>query len=364
MKCVNSFNEWDPLEEIIVGNGFPAELPSDNIGFKFFFHDNLLGKDGAMYAGRWYLEKRFIEELREDLEAFVELLKQRNICVKRPKEPVGPHEVKTLCWSSSNYPALNVRDLTLIVGNEIIETSVLARWRQFENDYLKHLFLDYFKRGAKWTAAPRPLSTDKSIDYSRVEKNPEIKKYFDLLKKNEHDRLDCGIEIMFDAANCIRMGDVIMFNAPTEHERLGAEWLQRHLGKKYKIWTVNIFDNHIDSLFLPIRPGLAILTLPIKHKLPEQLKKWDIVYVPSLLEPHKTPDYMPLASEKIFCNLLSLSPNEVLCQPEYYNILSEKLRPYKIDVIPNRLRHSRLFGGGHHCLTLDVRRKGKLESYF
>lgn len=364
MNIVNSHNEWDKLEEVVIGCGFPTEFPTDELTFNFFFHDNIFGTQGTKSAGRWKLDKRFSNELREDLDKFSEILTSRGITVKRPKEPLGLQQIKTLCWVSSNYPALNVRDLTMIVGNEIIETPVVARWRQFENDYMRHLFIDYFKQGAKWTCAPRPLCTDNSIDYSRVEQTDGAKQFYDSLKKKEHDYLDCGVEVVFDAANCMRMGDVIMFNAPTEHERLGAKWLQQHLGDKYKIWVVNIFDNHIDSLFLPIRPGLAVITLPIIHKLPEPLQKWDFIQVPPLINPHVTPDYMPLASEKIFCNLLSLSPNEVICQPEYYDLLAPKLKPYNVDVTPIRLRHSRLFGGGHHCLTLDIRRNSKLESYF
>jgi N-dimethylarginine dimethylaminohydrolase len=35
-----------------------------------------------------------------------------------------------------------------------------------------------------------------------------------------------------------------------------------------------------------------------------------------------------------------------------------------LDVLPLKLRHSRMMGGGFHCVTLDIRRKGTLERYF
>jgi N-dimethylarginine dimethylaminohydrolase len=35
-----------------------------------------------------------------------------------------------------------------------------------------------------------------------------------------------------------------------------------------------------------------------------------------------------------------------------------------IEVIPLKLRHSRMMGGGFHCVTLDTRRRGAMESYF
>lgn len=364
MNVVNSFNEWDPLEEIIVGNGFPAELPFDDITFKLFFHDNIYGNKNTSFSDRWKISPKIIETHNYDIEQFVKLLKDNNINVRRPKTPANTVITKTLCWSSTNYPALNVRDLTLIIGNEIIETPVSARWRQFENDYMKDIFLEYFKKGAKWTSAPRPLVTDNSYDLSRIYKTEGAKEYYNSLKFKYKNYLDCGVEIMFDAANCIRLGDTILFNAPTEHERLGAEWLRRHLEGSFKVWEVNIADNHIDSVFLPLRPGLALLTQDIISKLPEQLQKWEFIMVPSEYNSEEKLEYLPIASQKIYCNILSISPNKIICMPEYYNILRDKLRKYNIEVIPNKIRYSRLFGGGHHCLSLDVRRKGEKESYF
>jgi hypothetical protein len=35
-----------------------------------------------------------------------------------------------------------------------------------------------------------------------------------------------------------------------------------------------------------------------------------------------------------------------------------------IDVIRLKLRHSRMLGGGFHCITLDIRRAGTLQQYF
>jgi len=364
MNIVNSHNEWDTLEEVIVGNGFPEKIPIDDISFKLFFHDNIFGKSTSYFSERWGLCSKIIDNHNEDLNNFVELLKQNNITVKRPKIPTGLKKIKTLGWNSMNYPALNVRDLTLIIGDTIIETPVSARWRQFENDYLKHHFLDYFKKGAKWITAPRPIATDNSYDFSDVYKTQGAEQFYNNLKTKFNHELDCGYEIMFDAANCQRLGDVILFNATTENEILGLKWLSNTLGSSYKVWQCNITDHHIDSVFLPLKPGLAIISLDIIDKLPKQLQKWDFIKVPERLNADNNINYVPLASEKIYCNVLSLSQEKIICLPEYYNILSSKLRPYNIEVIPSQIRYSRLFGGGHHCLTLDIRRNSKLECYF
>lgn len=361
---VNSYNEWGTLREVILGSGFPSQLPYNDITFRLFFHDNIYGDKNSYYADRWVLNPRITDEHNEDLNNLVDLLKNNNVSVLRPKTPATLKATKTLCWSSTNYPALNVRDLTMIVGDKIIETPVAARWRQFENDYLKHIFLDFFKNGASWITAPRPLVTDNSYDMTRVYKTAKAKEYYESLKTKYTQELDCGVEIMFDAANCMRLGNTILMNAPTEHEKLGAKWLQQVLGEKYRVWVVDITDHHIDSVFLPLRPGLALITLDIKDKLPKQLQSWDFIHVPAELSATSSTGFIPLASEKIYCNILSLSPERIICMPEYYEILQSKLKKYKIEAIPNRIRYSRLFGGGHHCLTLDTNRDSVLEDYF
>jgi glycine amidinotransferase len=110
-------------------------------------------------------------------------------------------------WESTIHPALIVRDLTIVIGNEIIGTPASCRWRYFENEYLKHLFLEYFKAGCKWTQVPRPIMTDSSFDLSYFRANKDAyNEYKELIKSNP---LDCGHEIMFDAANIIDRKSVV-----------------------------------------------------------------------------------------------------------------------------------------------------------
>ena len=60
--------------------------------------------------------------------------------------------------------------------------------------------------------------------------------------------------------------------------------------------------------------------------------------------------------------MLSLDENRVLVNEEFTTLIRE-LENRQFTPIPIRLRHRRLFGGGIHCLTLDVRRRGELEDY-
>ena len=363
-SIVNSHNEWDQLEEVIVGNGFPTDLPLLDYSFKLFFHENLY--NGKHYEfGNQTINKKHCEEHSEDLEKFVDLLKTLNVIVKRPKKPNRICNVKTPVFDSTIHPALNVRDMAMVVGDTIIESPPTCRYRYFENNLLHHLFLDYFKKGGKWLHAPKPLMTDNSFDLSWIEESTGRQHYNDIKQKENY--YDCGYEIMFDAANCMRLGSHILMNVVNENQRLGAQWLQNTLGNKYKILTAPLADSHIDSSFLPLKPGLAIITKEfIRDKLPKELQTWDLVYIPMRERSKQEIDKqcIKLASPRIELNVFSISKELIVCHPQYEKVLNYKLRKYNIEAIGTPFRHCEIFSGAHHCTTLDIRRKSKYENYF
>jgi glycine amidinotransferase len=362
---VNSHNEWDQLTEVIVGDGFSSKLPVLDYSFRLFFHDNLWELRDYQF-GDEFVTKRHVEEHAEDLDKFVTLLKSLNVEVKRPKVPKKIHKVSTPAWSSTIHPALNVRDMAMIVGDTIIESPPSQRYRYFENQLLSHLFLEYFKQGAKWIHAPKPVMTDNSFDMSYIDDVTGETGYYDKFKSDDH-YLDCGHEIMFDAANCIRMGAHILMNVSNENQWLGAKWLQQAVGDKYTVWPVPLTDSHIDSTILPLRPGLAIVMKPdIKDKLPKPLQSWDLIYIP--MRNRSLADFeaqnLKLASPRIELNVLSVSPELIICHPQYESELNNRLKKYKIEAIGSPFRHCEIFSGAHHCTTLDVNRKSKYENYF
>lgn len=366
MSLVNSHNEWDTLREVIVGSGIPENLPAIDFTFKLHFHDNIHGKRVGE-PNQEYITKKMVHEHSVDIENFVTLLKSLGIRVKRPEVPETIERTKTLCWESSTHPSLNCRDMCMVVGDMIIESPPTCRWRYFENDYLKKIFLQYFKQGARWISSPKPLLTDSSFDINFFKhSHPDV--YDQYHRQASGHSLDCGHEILFDAANCMRMGTHILMNVSNENQRLGAQWLRDILGKKYTVMECNICDNHIDSEFLPIRPGLALVTLPeLKTKLPQQLQSWDMIHVPEIYDTmykYKNVTTSPLASPKIDYNILSIAPDALICSPECERVLGKVLKKYKIDVIPSRMRHADIFAGGHHCITIDTIRDGDLENYF
>ncbi|OON15764.1 hypothetical protein X801_08429 [Opisthorchis viverrini] len=62
-------------------------------------------------------------------------------------------------------------------------------------------------------------------------------------------------------------------------------------------------------------------------------------------------------------NVLMLDPERVLVE-KGETAIHEMYRRIGITPIPVALRHANSIGGSFHCWTSDIRRRGKLESYF
>ena len=60
------------------------------------------------------------------------------------------------------------RDILIVVGDEIIEAPMAWRSRFFEYRAYRPLLKEYFKRGAKWTTAPKPLMSDDLYDQVNI----------------------------------------------------------------------------------------------------------------------------------------------------------------------------------------------------
>jgi N-dimethylarginine dimethylaminohydrolase len=62
-------------------------------------------------------------------------------------------------------------------------------------------------------------------------------------------------------------------------------------------------------------------------------------------------------------NVFSINPHQVVVDRDQTGLI-RLLEKQGLDVIPLKLRHAKMLGGGFHCVTLDIRRTGSLERYF
>lgn len=352
---VSTYNEWDPLEEVIVGTPYHLDYHDDR-SFRIFFFLNrsTMNSSGTMRKIR--PSNQMKEECLEDLAGLTEIFTKFGVTVKRPEIFDHVPIVQSPYWKAPMGHALMSRDLFLVIGDEIIETPPMVRARYFEAELYKELFTDYFQRGAKWTVVPKSRLLDHNFDTSFVRR----------LGFNEDPSKPPFYEIMFDGAQVLRLGKDLVFNVSSENHRMGARWLERHLGDTYRVHHTEITDTHIDGEVLPLRPGVLLVRDAVDlDRLPEPLRKWKIIRYEWLDRPIEIPqDGVPLlASQSIGMNVLSLDQRHVLVQDIQVPLMRD-LEKNGFTPVPCRWRHGRSLGGGFHCVTLDIRRKGGLEDYF
>lgn len=343
---VSSHNEWDPLEEIIVGRAENAQFPEIDrslfaVEFMDYYDDPAQIPIGAFPA-------QVIDETAEDLEILCQTLSQLGVAVQRPAVVDHSRHFATPYWDSAGIYNYCPRDLILVVGDLIIETPAALRSRYFEVFSYRSILQGYFLHGARWVSAPKPLLLDDSF----------------IPRGRPEERL-ADIEPIFDAANILRLGRDLLFLVSSSGNRLGIKWLQSLLGDKYRVWGCeNLYAaTHIDSTLSLLRPGLVLLNPArvTESTVPEPLRRWDKIWCPEMVDTGYI-GAQPYSSVWVGMNLLMINPNLAIVEKSQRPLI-EVLTQHGIEVVPLPLRHSRTLGGGFHCVTLDVRRNGVLEDY-
>jgi N-dimethylarginine dimethylaminohydrolase len=393
VKKINSHNEWDKLEEVIVGTAEgtkavltwtkPGPIPQDAL--------EKAQKLAAEACPKW-----FLDEIAEDLQGLCDAITKFGAKVYRPDVYDLSKMYATPHWSSTSNNIYNTRDLHLVVGNTVVESPSPLKSRYFEATALYKIFYQYLKNGGfRWISGPKPqLTGDVLTPYFRDENarklTAEDVRYQELtggrlekLHKLSED------EILFEAANTVRMGKDLLYLVSSSGNYLGAQWLQSVLGDEYRVHTTeDIYrSSHIDSTVMCLRPGLVMLnsTRVSEKNCPPIFNKWEKLYFGDVA-PTSQPelDFQKnvrdriikelatlgfetnlgeMASPWVGMNLLSLDPNTVLVDERQVN-MTKMLEKHKFTVIPVRMRHIYTQGGGLHCATLDTVRASKLESYF
>lgn len=348
MSQVWSCNEWDPLEEVIVGNPLGARFPHADPSTRLAeYPDRPLNE---IPQGRF--PEQIIDEAEEDLQAFISVLQARDIVVTRPDDWPHEHTISTPHWQSQGYYAYCPRDVLLVIGDMVIETPNVIRGRSLETGAYRRLLMDFHEAGAKWFSAPKPLLEDTLFQFDPEAPTPG------------------NAEPAFDAANVLRFGRDLLYLVSATGNELGGHWLQRILGDEFRVHFLKdvYYGSHIDSTLVALRPGL-VLANPERlsmETIPDFLKDWEIIFSPPMENQERfDPDYLQRAigSEWIDMNLFSLGPDTVVVDSDQIALIS-LLESKGLEVIPLKLRHSRMLGGGFHCVTLDTRRRGAMESYF
>jgi glycine amidinotransferase len=348
-EVVCSHNEWDSLEEVIVGILPGAAVPPLHCCYEASLPDEAL-PFFQRRGGTRFTHGELAIAARE-LDEFARLLEAEGVVVKRPEALDYSRPFRTPDWEASAglYSAMP-RDLLLVVGDQIVEAPLAWRCRYFEIDAYRPLLKSYFAHGARWLAAPRPTLSDDQFDARWSSDGREW-------VTTEH-------EPTFDAADFVRCGEDIFCQRSHVTNLFGIQWLARALGPKYRVHQIAVNDPHamhIDATFVPLRPGTLLIHPERMIELPPMFKGWDVLVAPPPELPSSWPMYM--SSTWVSMNVLMLDESRVFVE-RHETPLRALLERAGFECIPVDFRHVFSFGGGFHCVTLDVRRRGTLQSYF
>jgi len=300
---ISSWNEYDPLKRIIVGDATHANWPVYDPVFRAE-EQNTLWKETPLPSGP--VPQWIIDETNEDLSQLCATLTAHGVEVLRP-DPLN-FQVHDGLY---NYCP---RDRLIVHGGIIINPAMMYPCRDMEYQC-----------------------------------------YIDVLEEAEHIiHMPRDKGMVLDAANILRVAkDRWLFLESASGNRAAYDWLCNQV-PDVEIELCNFYAGvHIDSTIVALREGLVLLngSRVNETNCPRAFAGWEKIYVDEV-EPQGFYEY-PYASKWIALNMLSVDPNTVICdarQTRLHDVLDAK----GIKVIPLELRHSRTLGGGFHCVTLDL----------
>ncbi|WP_225993267.1 hypothetical protein [Actinomadura rudentiformis] len=334
---MSSYNEWDPLEEVIVGTAIGSAIPRESeqmicSTMPAQWQEMFLSKGGTPFPGE------VVDAAQAELDQLAQVLRDMGVRTRRPE---------ALDWSRrGGFTSAMPRDCLLVVGASIIEAPMAWRSRQGETAAYRSILAEYADGGAVWVSAPRaePWELEPGTGPWAINEAAPA----------------------FDAADFVRVGRDIVGQLSHVTNRAGVRWLRSYLGSDYTVTVLDVDDPHamhIDATVLPLRPGLALVN-------PERISagtleespfaRWDKLVMDEPRPPGPVPRYM--TSGWIAMNVLSVSPECVIvdaCDTD----LARRLHAHGLEVVPIPFQHVNAIGGSFHCATVDIRRRGSRESY-
>jgi len=302
---ISTFNEWDPLKRVVVGDASFANWPTQDKVFRSEA-ERTLWKETPLPSGP--VPQHIINETNEDLNQLCRTLGQLGVKVDRPAT-----------YDFQRYDGLYnycPRDRFLVYGSTIIDTPMMYPCRDQEYGSYIHI-----------------LNKSRSIIHMR----------------REHG-------MVLDAANILRLNDTWLFLESDSGNRAAYDWLVARF-PEVKIELCNFYAGvHIDSTIVPLREGLVMLNASRVNEsnCPRAFDSWEKIWVTDVV----AQDFYqyPYASKWIALNMLVVDPHTVIVDRNQTDLI-KTLESYSFTVIPLELRHSRTLGGGFHCVTLDLLRE-------
>ena len=358
MKRPSVHTNWDPLEEIWLGDVWPSH-----------FYDDI--KDGRVREA-WH---QITEWTKEDLNIIQKKLEELGITVKRPyvdgqKELYVHPNFEGGKWSSDHNkklwgrllkPPITPRDNNAVIGNRLFFAD-----HPLLNCY-KSLLLEYQMDDIYFPDKTVPSVSGANL--VKLGRDLIFDRYIDHIE--DHDK---RFQLLFR--------DFESF----ENRQL------KLLGPEYRLHVATA-GGHCDGCFMPLREGLLLSSLYYKDyeimfpdwrtiniseptyasdtKQWRNANKWRVPDLPNHVYPFLNEhieefcsDWIGDYTETVFeVNIVMLDESNMLCMGIHDSLFRELERcgitPH---VVPFRCRT--FWDGGLHCITLDVRRRGEIKDLY
>lgn len=301
---ISSYNEWDPLRSIVVGDATHANWPSSDPVFAKE-SEKTSWKETPVPSGA--VPQWIIDEANEDLDRLATTLIRLGVDVLRP----DTFNFQTHQGMYNYCP----RDRFIVYGDTIVDPAMMYPCRDME----AQCYHDILQQAGNVIEMPR------------------------------------GAGMVLDAANVLRLNDKMLFLESASGNLAAYKWLQQQF-PEVEIELCNFYAGvHIDSTIVALREGLVMLNASRVNfdNVPRVFDGWQKIWVNDVVA-QGFHEY-PYASKWIAMNMLTVDPETVIVDKHQTNLI-RTLESYKFTVIPLELRHSRTLGGGFHCVTLDLQR--------
>ena len=302
---IHSYNEWDPLKEVVVGRADFANWPSSDPVFSQE-SEKTTWRETPVPSGP--VPDWIIDEANEDLDLLASTLEMCGAIVHRP-------DVINFQQRGGMYNYCP-RDRLLIYGNTIVDPAMMYPCRDMESEALQQVIY----RADTVHRMPR----------------------------------DAGMTL--DAANVLRLGKSMLYLQSASGNQQAYKWLKTKF-PDVPIEVCNFYSGvHIDSTIVPLREGLVMVNASRVNadNLPRVFDNWEVVWVADVVAQNFY-EY-PYARKWIAMNMLVVDPHTVIVDKHQIKLM-DTLENFNFTVIPLELRHSRTLGGGFHCVTLDLLRQ-------
>ena len=302
---INSWNEWDPLKEIIVGTANNANWPSNDPVFALE-SSKTSWKETPVPSGP--VPQWIINEANEDLQGLCDILHRFGVKVHRPQD-IDFVEAGGMY----NYCP---RDRLIVAGDQVVDPAMMYPCRDMELQAYHDV-------------------VDSAKTYHHMPRNEGM---------------------VLDAANVLRLNDNWLFLESASGNRRAYKWLCERF-PEINIELCNFYSGvHIDSTITILCEGTVLLNgSRVNHiNCPRVFDGWRKIYINDVVSQNFY--QYPYASKWIALNMLVIDPQTVIVDAAQREIIT-LLEQLKFTVIPHTLRHSRTLGGGFHCVTLDTWRQ-------